>query len=330
MSAVSRANLIRSDVHRADVEALPTWVLDRFGPLSNSASMGRGVVAEIDLRLEVSMQTDGQSLLAKARVLNSRSLPALAFQRAAVEAYKAMHDVLRHGRRMWYPIRFWNALPGIHDALSEEMDRYLVFNAGRHAVYSNWYNGGSSFASSIATATAVGSAGTDLVVHVLATSVPGRPVENPRQIPSYKYSSRYGPFPPCFARAMVAPRGFGETPTLLVGGTSSVRGESSLHEFDARRQTLETIENLAAVLGEALRMQGRSDTVGRVVDVSSALRRFDSVRIYHSRPSDLDVILDTISPHLDHLDPEQIEVVRADICRAELVVEIEGTASLAP
>ena len=27
------------------------------------------------------------------------------------------------------------------------------------------------------------------------------PVENPRQIPAFRYSKRYGPIPPCFARA---------------------------------------------------------------------------------------------------------------------------------
>ena len=29
-------------------------------------------------------------------------------------------------------------------------------------------------------------------------------MENPRQTPSYRYSERYGPSPPCFARATLA------------------------------------------------------------------------------------------------------------------------------
>ena len=37
--------------------------------------------------------------------------------------------------------------------------------------------------------------------HQTQNSAPGVAIENPRQTPSYHYSRRYGPRPPCFARA---------------------------------------------------------------------------------------------------------------------------------
>ena len=41
----------------------------------------------------------------------------------------------------------------------------------------------------------------DLMIDALSAASPGIAVENPRQIPSYRYARRYGPRPPCFARA---------------------------------------------------------------------------------------------------------------------------------
>ena len=124
----------------------------------------------------------------------------------------------------------------------------MVFNAGRYAAYHNWFNGRAEFEASMATATGVGYQGTDLVVHVLASDRRGTPVENPRQVQAYRYSSRYGPMPPCFARAtIVRPNGTGAS-ALLIGGTSSVRGEASMHVGDVSAQTRETLGNIAHLI----------------------------------------------------------------------------------
>ena len=60
-------------------------------------------------------------------------------------------------------------------------------------------------------------------------------------MPSYRYSRRFGPRPPCFARATVLHLGAaGDAPLVLVGGTASIRGEDSVHVGNVRGQVLET------------------------------------------------------------------------------------------
>ena len=81
----------------------------------------------------------------------------------------------------------------------------MVFNAGRFEALSDWFGGPGRLPDSLPAASAVGHDGDDFAVHCLLLSRPGVAVENPRQVPAFRYSARYGPRPPCFARATVVP-----------------------------------------------------------------------------------------------------------------------------
>ena len=277
--------------------------------------------------IELSVTESDRLILVSARVANAAALPPLMLQRRTAEAYDAIRGALTPNKT-WQPVRIWNWIPGIHTIVGDGVHRYMVFNAGRYAAYYDWYSGGRHFETAMATATAVGHDGTDLIIHVLATERPGAPVENPRQIQSYRYSDRFGPMPPCFARATLAPKNSLGLPDLLIGGTASVCGEVSRHHGDAAAQTQETIVNLAHLIAEGSRRWSQKPATDDRVDTARELRRFDSLCIFHLRPSDSDAILEIIWPYIDHLAPSCVEFVRADICRPELLVEIEGTASL--
>jgi enamine deaminase RidA (YjgF/YER057c/UK114 family) len=136
-------------------------------------------------------------------------------------------------------------------------------------------------------------------------------VENPRQVPAYKYSRRYGPRPPCFARATVLA---GKSPRLLVGGTASVRGEASVHVGDLAAQFQETLENMTALLRAA---------PGAAAD--AGLDQFSDVRVYYVRPTDLPPLKKMCD---EAFSKAELEYIRADLCRQDLLVEIEGVARL--
>jgi chorismate lyase/3-hydroxybenzoate synthase len=220
-------------------------------------------------------------------------------------------------------VRLWNFIPGILEPLGELPHRYMVFNAGRFAAYTRWYRHRDRFDRYVATASGVGHAGEDLVIHCLAARSPGMPVENPRQVAAYRYSARYGPQPPCFARATrLDARG---ARSLLVGGTASVRGEDSLYAGDVAAQIEETLRNLAAVAAAgavAARPAGAADEARE-----GELERYRSLRVYHVRDEDLPGIRAAVAASFRRL--ELLELVSADLCRPELLVEIEGIADLA-
>jgi chorismate lyase/3-hydroxybenzoate synthase len=245
-------------------------------------------------------------------------LPDAALRSAVCDLYGRIRETAsRAGAE--YPLRFWNLIPFIHEDMEAGMDRYMVFNAGRHDALSDWLEDPSRFPSTIPTATGVGFRGRDLVVYCFAGDRPGEPTENPRQRPAYRYSDRYGPLPPCFARAMLLR--VDDEPTLLVGGTASVRGENSVHVGSIENQIGETFDNLEGLV-ETVVHHAPGD------DVRSPDRRprdrFHDLRVYHVRPEHAELIRDRVRAHFPNLG--RLELVRADICRRDLLVEIEGVA----
>lgn len=288
----------------------PRWVDDWVGPPTSTRPIDHhdGV-----LHYEGRADHGQRFTHARVRVRNANALSDLELQHATAEAYRLIHRALEAGQAR-HPVRFWNFIPGIVDAAAADgLDRYMVFNAGRFAAFSDWYHAADrdSLAPHIATATGVGHFSTDLFVHCLADRLPGHPIENPRQCAAYRYSTTYGPLPPCFARAtVVADNDQTEARRVLVGGTSSIVGEDSVHVGDLAGQTRETLDNIDALLREA---------------GADGLAALHDVRVYHVHEQHGPAILEQVNQRLPHL-VERIEMVHAPLCRADLGVEIEGMA----
>lgn len=139
----------------------------------------------------------------------------------------------------------------------------------------------------------------------LAADRPGQALENPRQISAYRYPERYGPQSPSFSRAMLTPPNDGRR-LLLVSGTASIVGHESRHLGDVGAQCAEARANLQALF-DASRAAGANPA-------EPAL----SFRAYLRRPHDLALV-----QHYFAAEPNAL-FLQADICRDELLVEIEG------
>lgn len=242
-----------------------------------------------------------------AQIPSATALDEHALAAAVDAAYATLARDLRAGHA--HAVRIWNFVPSIQQSLGLG-DRYMAFNAGRFNAYANWY-GADAFSAALPTASAVGVCDDVLSVHVLANMTPGVPVNNPRQVAPYCYSERYGFRPPCFARATRVGS------ALLIGGTASILGEDSRHLDDIEAQTRETLANLAAVIESASPGCQRR-----------ALAKLRDLRIHvlHARDATrVSAIVRELVPHLT-----DVELVQAELCRKELLVEIEGRAVLAP
>lgn len=278
---------------------------------------------------EVRVQESASFTLVTVRKAGAAALDPQAFEACTRAAYATVAQRLREARAS-HAVRFWNYLPDIHRSCGGGIDRYMCFNAGRFAACSDWFGGPDTFDRLLATGSGVGHGGQDLVIHALATSSPGTAVENPRQIPAYRYSRRFGRRPPCFARATVI-RPDGSPPLVLAGGTASIRGEESVHGGDLRAQTLETFENLASLVRSA----SATETAGaapasparaRPAAAGLGLAAFRELRVYHVCESDRDAIAALVRFAFPTV--ARVEYLRADLCRPELAVEIEGVAEL--
>ena len=214
-------------------------------------------------------------------------LSAASFETICAEIYRHLASVLPVTASC-HPIRLWNFIPQILSPLGELEHRYMVFNAGRFDALSAWLGGESGIDRSVATASGVGHLGRDLQIHCLASEVAGEPVENPRQVSSYRYSRRYGPKPPCFARATRFQPADSE-PWLLVGGTASVVGEDSQHETSLLQQVHETLLNLAAVVHAGGAPAGDPDLSGDDL-VRGMMQRYRHLRVYYVREDDRELL----------------------------------------
>ncbi|HEV2846092.1 MAG TPA: hypothetical protein VG477_14655 [Thermoanaerobaculia bacterium] len=292
----------------------PDWAGGLLGPFAlRSASPDLGDEA---VSLEVAL--GGGFCLATVRVRNARQLDRNAFQQASAGAYRRLEAILRE-QSLTHPVRLWNHIPGIHDPMGDDQDRYMAFNAGRFEALAEWFGGPATFDTRSVSASGVGHDGDDLVVHCLAAEEPGRAVDNPRQVPPHRYSRRFGPLPPCFARATtIHPPG--GVPLVLVGGTASIVGEESVHLGDLERQIDETLANLAVLLNVAA-----GEPAG-VEDRAAVLARYRELRVYYPDPERLEELRRLLAGAFPGV--EAVEWVRADLCRPELLVEIEGVAEL--
>ena len=241
-------------------------------------------------------------------------MPATVLRAEVAAAYRHLNQVL--ASIALQPIRFWNYLPGIGDAMGDGIDRYMVFNAGRYdALAAPGANHSLAFDRSTVTASAVGIGGSSLFIQCLASESPGAPVENPRQAPSWRYSSRYGPKPPCFSRGTVVT--LAGRRVLLIGGTASVVGEQSMHPDDVPAQFDETLANIGALVAAALRHS---------TDPSAAIDRVVELRAYATSEKVAEFLWSRLAVRCANA--RRIEITRAWVCRPDLMLEIEGLAEL--
>lgn len=240
-----------------------------------------------------------------------QSPDAADFDALCERAYRDVFATLAHTGYARL-LRLWNYLPRVN-ADEGGLERYRRFNAGRQRAFLS--SGQRAFAGAPA-ACALGTRGGPLCVHFLASHTAPLAVENPRQVSAYDYPGVYGPSSPSFSRAVLTGAGEGRV-ALLISGTSSIVGHRSVHAGDPVAQTHETLDNLRAVVQTA---QGHTSA------------RFDLAAMPCT----------VYLRHAAHLEPIRAALqagvgagafaartalfLEADICRSDLLVEIEAHA----
>lgn len=204
-------------------------------------------------------------------------------------------------------IRWWNGIPGIHDRVDATRDRYMAFNAGRFAAMRRRF-GDASLADEAPAASGVGILGDALVIHALAAAAPGKSMQNARQRPAVRYSSRFGPLPPCFARATLAT--VDHRRTLFISGTAAILGEETVHLGDLAGQLRVTIEHLDQLITDAA-LTANDVRAIRAYVPTRAITANVHAALQHALPTVIDAI----------------EFVPAQLCRRDLLVEIECIAT---
>lgn len=229
---------------------------------------------------------------------------------AAQQAYTNLFEVMA-AQGFAHLVRCWNYFADINveqDSPLGTLERYRLFNIGRQAAFE-----GSDHSAEVGSpaACALGTRKGPLTLYALAARSKPRCIENPRQVSAYRYPERYGPKTPSFSRGSVLSDPAGSH-VLFVSGTASIVGHESIHLGDVVAQTEESLRNIVTVVAQA------NLELGSEVFSSHKL----CYKVFVRHPGDASLVADTIRRVLGG-DTEMV-ILRADVCRAELLVEIEA------
>jgi chorismate lyase / 3-hydroxybenzoate synthase len=227
-----------------------------------------------------------------------------------VLTHRAYHDILRFVQKKRYPdlLRVWNYLSDINDE-QDDMERYRRFCVGRFNAFSEFSN---RFEQALPAATAAGLHNPGLFICFLAARGTSQPIENPRQLNPYHYPSKYSPRSPSFSRAIM--KDWGTHRQLFVSGTGSIVEHRSLHDGDVAAQLVEILRNIDTLLEHVAGVSGADFR-----DEHAA----PTFKVYLRHAADLPLIQEQLAHALG--EGSAVLLLNADLCRKELLMEIEGT-----
>ena len=221
-------------------------------------------------------------------------------------------------------VRTWFYVGGITES-EAGAQRYQELNRARTDFYRDIRFHCSSLAPTVPggvfpASTGIGMSGSGLVASCMALETSRKdvlmlPLENPQQTPAYTYDPEHSPQSPKFSRAVALV--LGNYVTTWISGTASIVDSESRHLGDPEKQTTQTIDNIERLIAaNNFEAHGLKGAGARLHDLAK-------IRVYLKRAADLDKCRAVCERRFGAV-PAIYAV--ADICRPELLVEIEGVA----
>ncbi len=215
-------------------------------------------------------------------------------------------------------VRKWNYLENIL-GFDGDKQRYQEFNDIRSGVY------GTAFEEEgYPAATGIGMNRGGIILEFVAIKsqeIESYPVDNPKQIAAHHYSEKVLVGESCiikttpkFERARYLE--LFSKKLIFISGTASILGEKTVGVGDAVQQTEVTIENMKRLY---------SDYVLKKISSDKLASKFGHARVYVKNRKDFPAIRKTFQNHFGDL---PVVYIIADICRNDLLVEIEGKVIL--
>ena len=201
--------------------------------------------------------------------------------------------------------------------------RYQEFNRARTDFYSDIPFGAKARApwapaTMYPASSGIGTSGANIAMSCMAVDS-RRPdvfilaLENPQQTRPCDYQSTYSPHSPKFSRAMAVAQG--HFISTLVSGTASIVGSKTVHPGDIVRQTGQTLENIERIIApENFARHGLPGAGATRRDVAK-------LRVYVRRAEDYEACRQVVEERLPRVPAIYLQ---ADICRPDLLVEIEA------
>jgi enamine deaminase RidA (YjgF/YER057c/UK114 family) len=241
-------------------------------------------------------------------------------------AFRKIQDVLTEENMKFSDVvRQWNYIEQIikidtHNNASSQ--HYQIFNDVRSKYYQQ-----ANFSKGFPSATGIGMDCGGIVIDIIAVKTENPDsviaIKSPVQLDAYAYSKEvlaennsmkdFSRTTPKFERAKVL--AFPENKWIFISGTAAIKGQVSIPILSVDHQTEMTIQNILSLISpENLKNHG----INTAEEV-----RMNNIRVYVKHRNDIPEVR---SVCLKHFPLTPTNYVVADICRPELLVEIEALA----
>jgi hypothetical protein len=215
-------------------------------------------------------------------------------------------------------MRQWNYIENI-TGYDGEKQRYQEFNNVRADFYGKHFN-----KTGFPAATGIGMNRGGIIIEFVAVDSPeavSLPLNNPEQTAAHSYSEKVlvgnqkeSKATPKFERARYLEL-FGKK-QVFVSGTAAIRGEKTRGIGDPVKQTEITIQNMLRLYSKEMLS---------AIPGNSLQPKYGHARVYVKHRKDYVAIKKTFKQHYGNL---PVVYIIADICREDLLVEIEGKVIL--
>ena len=242
-------------------------------------------------------------------------------RKAANIAFDSIVDILdTEGLSLNNLVRQWNYIGNILE-VKNGLQNYQVFNEVRSEYYGK-YRTIPGYPAATGVGMKFGGVFLDFCAIKAKDKIKIKPINNPNQLNAYEYgqnvlkgSSMKGKsvkHPPQFERALLIINGSNRN--LFISGTASIIGQETIGKGDIKEQTIVTIENIKKLtdLERINQIMGESDNVPG---------RYSLLRVYIKNQKDFETVKRICTEHFPKIPASFIE---ADICRDDLLTEIEG------
>jgi hypothetical protein len=237
----------------------------------------------------------------------------------ASAAFRSMNELLAgSGFKLHTVIRQWNYIERIL-GFDENRQRYQEFNNVRSEFYGSHFN-----ETGFPAATGIGIKYGGVIIEFIAVKAAeaiNKPLNNQEQVAAHEYSSEvlagemnHHKSTPKFERARYFEL-FGQK-QLFISGTASIRGEKTTGRGNPEEQTRITIENIQHLY---------SGSMLKLLTPEPVKPSYGHARVYLKNREDFRVVKKTFKAYYGSL---PVVYLIADICRDDLLVEIEGKVIL--
>ena len=225
-------------------------------------------------------------------------------------------------------VRQWNYIENIHHFRiknGHQYQNYQLFNEVRGNYYSQ-----TPMPDGYPAATGTGTFFSGITIECMAVSTDNKglkivPVGNPQQRHAYKYEQsvlrgepavqHHTNQVPLFERAKLVTDG--QNSVIYVSGTASIKGQETVGPDDPEQQTLVSIGNIET-------LTCKQNLLAHCPDLKVIPDNYSYIRVYVKNKENLSLIRKICTSHFGNI---PASYVIADICRDDLLVEIEAEKS---